>query len=207
MKPSKADVSYHAKIANSSYIQPSKRAFYVKTYLKNLVYDADVSNEYFAVLLDTKKKILYLSIRGTELNRGFKIAFEDLITDLAVSLRKVDITKRYKYIESELIKLKSKYPSYTIKLVGHSLGASVAHELSKKYDLESHNFNTGSGVRSLKDFRPNSDNSKIYFYHTPEFDALSKSSEILQGEHYYVRKKKDKAAHSLANFYLDEATE
>lgn len=199
-------VSFYAKIANISYILPKRRQEYIKDNLPNLVYDMVDSDEHQAVLLDNSKKIVYISVRGTELGLGYKRAFEDLIQDSLVSLRLTLNSRRFNHIEKVLLRIMKKYPRYKIVLSGHSLGSSISSELSKKYNIESHNFSTGSGRRSLMDFDPREkqkyDKNKIHYYHTPEFDLLSSSSKILPGKHYYIPKKPGLSSHSLNNFIL-----
>jgi hypothetical protein len=208
--PSKKQIDTLARIANASYQDPKKRALYSKTYGlqdRGLVYDADTSDKYHAVYLEPNKKKVYMSIRGTSLDKGYKTAFEDLLDDAAVATNNISITRRYKDSDSKLKALKEKYPDYDFVLASHSLGGSVGYELGKKYDIETHNFSTGSGYKGLKDFKkvldPNA-YKKHNFYHTKEFDLLSETSKTLGGKHRFFDKKDGtSSSHSLTNFLLE----
>jgi putative lipase involved disintegration of autophagic bodies len=93
-----------------------------------------------------------MSIRGTQLNKGFKEACEDLTDDFFVANNNVSITRRYKESEKRLNELQAKYPDYEIDLYGHSLGGAISYELGKRYNLTTHSFSTGSGYRKTFDF-------------------------------------------------------
>jgi hypothetical protein len=212
MKIKKNELETFAKIANSSYISPQARPLYNKQYGLNsnssslgLIYDGDLSDKYSSVYLDPKSKKIHMSIRGTQLNKGFKEAFEDLTDDFFVATNNVSITRRYKESEKRLKELQAKYPDYEINLYGHSLGGAVSYELGKAYNLTSHSFSTGSGYRGTFDFGRSFDKaetSKHNFYHTDKFVILSNTSKILQGNHYIVivPMKSETSSHSMMNF-------
>jgi hypothetical protein len=210
-KPTKEQMSFFAHIANLSYIEPIKRPAYVRTSIKpptrmKIIYDADLSDSMNAVLVSPVEGTVYISIRGTDLSHGFKRGLLDLIDDLAIALKLNATTTRMKSAERVILNVKTTYPLYKIILIGHSAGASIAYELGKVHKLTSHSFNAGSGHRSLSDFDPRlKAHSDQHLYHTPEFDVLSKTSEILPGEHWYSKTKKGQSPHSLNNFIMGDS--
>jgi hypothetical protein len=145
-----------------------------------------------------------MSIRGTQLNKGFKEAFEGLTDDFFVATNNVSITRRYKESEKRLKELQTKYPDYEIDLYGHSLGGAVGYELGKRYNLTTHSFSTGSGYRGTFDLGRSFDRNetkKHNFYHTDKFDLLSNTSKTLQGNHYVMPANEDlDNSHSIMNF-------
>jgi hypothetical protein len=208
-------VDFLAKLANSSYEKPERRPKYDVNYGfkdRGLIYDGDASDKYHAVYLDPKNNKVYVSIRGTQLNRGFGESASDLLDDVAVGVGAPAATRRYKDSEKKYLDLKKKYPDMEIELVSHSLGGSVASELTKKYGVASHNFNTGSGVirpetvygSNFGGYAPDY-KTKTHYYNTDEFDILSETSKIRPGVHHIYSKKDDKSPHSLSNFFLASA--
>lgn len=218
LKPDeKEQIDFYAKIANASYVNPTKRAAYSITYGlkdKGLVYDADSSDKYHSVYIDTKNNKIVMSIRGTDLKHGMGEAVSDLLTDAAVAFGATKGTKRYKRSENKLMELKEKYPDMEIESFGHSLGGTIGANLSKKHGITSHNFNTGSGRIDantvFKDFKEQKFHpeykERLNYYHTGDFDILSQTSLAFPGTHHIYERNPDLSSHSLQNFYLASET-
>lgn len=213
----KERIDFYAKLANASYQKPAKRQIYNINYGlkdKGLIYDADASDQYHAVYIDPKDKKIYVSIRGTQLKHGFGEAATDLLTDAQVAFGLTESTKRYKQSDKKIQELKEKYPDMNIETYGHSLGGSIGENLSKKYGITSHNFNTGSGIidpnvvfkdLAEKAFHPDY-RQNTHYYHTGDFDVLSQTSFLKPGTHHVYDKKEDIGSHGLGNFFLMSET-
>jgi hypothetical protein len=97
------------------------------------------NNAEHGVWINNKLKEIKVAFRGTD-------NLKDLGTDAYLALGKLKNTDRYKKEDNLIQQLKRMYPNYKITLTGHSLSASIASELSKKYNLEGSGFNAGFGI-------------------------------------------------------------
>jgi len=127
-----------AVLANLAYQEPLlRRRSTSNTFLYN--------DPHSFALLQPNNEIV-ITFRGTQ-------DLEDVATDVLLGLGGEDALKKsYKYKKArELVKsIQSVLPQNPIKLVGHSLGGSVAHQLGKELNVQSVAFNPGSSPLSGK---------------------------------------------------------
>lgn len=116
-------------------------------------------------------EIIY-TVRGTD-----PTSAQDLYADSFIAMGlNVNNSQRYTNAEEKLIRLKQTYPDANIILTGHSLGASIVAELSKKYDLEGHAFNIGSSPMEYLTGYPQG-NNRLTVYHISG-DPISISNSL-----------------------------
>lgn len=108
----------------------------------HLQYLSEDSNDFYSVYENPKKSnVLYVAIRGTRLP-SFKDTFkphqlvnklQDLRSDLSIAIRNNE-DEILLGTDDEFEKLMKKYPNKQFVLYSHSLGASRAYLLTKKYE-------------------------------------------------------------------------
>ncbi len=77
--------------------------------------------------------------RGTDFGKS-----RDIKADILVVLSQIKKSARYKRLKSHLQNLVNKVGKNKIKLTGHSLGARIATELSREFDIPATVYNMGS---------------------------------------------------------------
>ncbi len=119
--------------------------------LKNWNIDPQLSTKTEAVFVNTNTEEVVLSIRGTDL-RDFKSggSFEDLLADGMIGVGIEKASGRFKRAEDVLLKAQKKYPGQKLTLSAHSLGGTLSSDLSLKYNLENHSFNSGSSPAMIR---------------------------------------------------------
>lgn len=105
--------------------------------------DTYLSGEKAKVYVNDEEAILCL--RGTA-------GLSDISDDYAILNGYLSSTRRYKREEDRLLKMMHKYRGRQFVVVGHSLGASLARELGKKYKkIQVYAYNTGASHWTLAD--------------------------------------------------------
>ena len=175
-------VRSYPKIIEQAYKTHNRRVETVGDY----TLDNTLGDQYHCVYINVKEQKAIVAIAGTQLKGTKKRAIDDLLTDLAVFVGFEKRTTRYKKAENFLRKVMAKYPGYTITVVGHSLGALIASDLGRKYDLEVHAYSPANNA-TLKL------TEKIK--HQKQYDDAVKKAHSKQ--HYYVAKGDPIAAMSV----------
>ena len=117
LKGGKIAINYLKSLLNQSY--------------KNNA-DENINNKYILDKdLSTKKTKIYKDVDTGDVvmsNRGTS-DFKDVLTDIKLLFGYKD--KRFNEAKDVFQKVKSKYPSANVDIIGHSLGSSVAEEIGK----------------------------------------------------------------------------
>ena len=128
-----------------------------------------------------------------------KTIFRDLGSDILVSLSLTEKGNRFKKGENTINDVKRKYPSYSIVLTGHSLGGSIARELSRKYKYEAHIFEAGSSpIDIAKDIIGRDEQEQITSHINP-LDPIAISG-ITQKNNVVIEKPTIANVHSIRQF-------
>jgi len=126
---------------------------------------------------------------------------EDLRDDFNIILGTETHTSRFNNTDELYKNVESKYGKDKLRVVGHSLGASVGMYIGEKHDVETHSFNPGISYRSA--FQSHKNNvSKSYVY-TTESDPVSMLRYANTDAHRTfvdVRQKDVIDPHSIDNF-------
>ena len=141
---------------------------------------------------------IILAIRGTDGNNELGERFNDLKTDLQLVLGRLRETSRYEDSKNMLDSIIAEYPQIPIILTGHSLGASIANQLSIDYQIPCVLFNIASTPLSVVE------NPLATRYTTNKplegyIDILS-VSDAIYNDSIKVDKKNNKNIHSIENF-------
>lgn len=95
------------------------------------------------VVKDTQTGKIHLAIAGTDITGEKGNKLKDLGTDVLVTLGLHKLGNRYKKSDKILNALVKEHGKENIVLAAHSLGGTIASDLSHKYDVESHSFSRG----------------------------------------------------------------
>ena len=113
----------------------------------------DFSDSYNTTFINHQRKEIVIAIRGTDPSK-----LGDLISDGMILANTLERSPHYNHAKRRLLALHSKFQplGYSITLVGHSLGGSVAQLLGRRYpEIRTITFNAGQGPsqfgESLKD--------------------------------------------------------
>ena len=145
-----------------------------------------------------KTQTIILAVRGTDGNNELNQRLDDLRTDLQLVLGRLKLTSRYEDSKNMLDSIIAEYPQIPIILTGHSLGASIANQLSITYQIPCVLFNTASTPLSVIQnplATRYTTNKPLEFF----IDILSVSDAIYNPS-ILVDKKKNKSIHSIENF-------
>jgi hypothetical protein len=148
------------------------------------IYIPHLSTDERKVYKDSRSKDYTVAIRGTE-------NLNDVGTDIALALGRLKATKRFKREESAVKGLLDR--GLKVNLTGHSLGSTVADELSRKYGLRGTLFNQGAGLDSLV----RNDNPLTEKYRT-KYDPVSVLG-VVRGKFNTIQAK-GLAQHGIKNF-------
>lgn len=200
----------YAIFANVSYLPKSKRQKFINEYKKvSWKVDNKLSNKYFTVLYNDKTKQSIISVRGTD-PKDIKDLKEDLL--IATGTQRL-LSSRLRSGKKLLDKVKTKYGD-NIELTGHSLGGSIASQISNAEHLPAFVFNKGSSPVSNNLLVDYYNKVKCYFTNCDEKKDLTKSYHIkgdpvsITGALHekphetteHVPKKEGKDPHTIENF-------
>jgi len=155
------------------------------------------------IVSNHKSKNMYVIHSGTDLQRR---AAEDLFTDAFITFDMTKQSPRYKE-SKELTKTAiDKYDGYNHIVSGFSLGGALANNIGKELDIASYAFNPGMSPlnlqRNLKPRSPGDQKDEKHRIFLVEGDLISGSAFLNKKEDVKIQKKKDdKKAHSIDNFY------
>lgn len=153
------------------------------------------------------KRVAYV-IRGTNPTNP-----EDLLSDAAVLVGKIQHTRRYREIRRRFLQLQKDFPGYKIDAIGHSLGGSLALALLEEYPYEVDGiyiYNPGAGfgttLKGLKNRflsfigkkKYKTIRNKTHIYHT-KGDPISLLSHAIDG-HIEVNEADGSNPHSIDNW-------
>ena len=152
--------------------------------------DPELSNNLRTVYTDEEGNAT-IAFRGTDLKD--KRWFDELGADLLVGLGLQKLSNRFKNAKRTTDRVVAKYGKDKTKLVGHSLGGSIALEVSHQTGLPAVGFNSGVGpVDTLR--RRTYTNAKSY---RTANDLVSGLSSRVRGLKTTTTKGR---GHSLVNF-------
>ena len=118
------------KIANQTYKKDRR------VQVGSFNYVSNESDEEKALYKNDETKQIIIAFRGSKV-------MKDLKTDLKLALGGIRKTERYASSKDYVDKIKTLYPDYTITLTGHSLGGTLAIQMSKDFGDKAVVFNAG----------------------------------------------------------------
>lgn len=140
-----------AKVLKLGYAPEKKQEKVMNKYGYKI--DKPLSNDNQQVYYNPDKKKLLVNVTGTH-------NVSDYFTDARLALGGLKNTKRYKQAEDVLQKAKQKYNEDKVVLTGHSLGASIAKNISKPTD-ETYTLNAGITIGEKSRPKPNQHNYRV----------------------------------------------
>lgn len=218
----------HAVMAQSSYLRTRKDRQKLIDKYYNGEYELldNYSDKIHTTYRNKSTGDITLAIRGTDIQNQQGGRIKDLATDVMVGFGIETLSNRYKKSDKMVEKLKTDFKGKKLTLASHSLGTSIAQNLSYKHDIESHGFSAGaspahSSLHKHRVLHPKNKWKKgrnnIYLS-TPkgftDFDPISISATINPMANVeWVEKKKLPAkekgvleAHSIYHFFPEKAT-
>jgi hypothetical protein len=208
-----------AVISNSAYKRGNiaKQREVEKIYGGRFTLLTEHTDKDHSVFKDNKTGKIILSFKGTDIENTTGTRTRDLLTDVAAGFGLQGLTKRYKKSDKKADEVISKYGKDKVIFTGHSLGSTLAQDLSLKYDVESHSFQRGAshlthggGFRGLHpENRRKAKQNNVYYAGTPTPDVLSFAGQLnpLQNTHITEPKKLKKSekgvlsSHSIHHHY------
>lgn len=170
-----------------------------------------------ATFRDTQTGKIHMGIRGTDITNAQGGRLKDLAVDALATLGLHKLSNRHKRSDKKLKALIEQEGKDNIMLAAHSLGGSIASDLSHQYDIEAHVYNRGAShltfggkFRGLHfDNQQKKDRLNTYYVGTKTPDVLSFASQLdpLQTAHVVEPRKLKKSqkgvlsAHSIYHFY------
>ena len=139
----------HAVISSAAY-EPKNRMKYINQYYPG-EYDLlkEYSDKHHVVVRHKDTGQVVMGVRGTDIEDKQSGRRGDLATDAAVTLGLHKLSGRYRKSDRLAKSLKRDFGKDNVSLTGHSLGGTIASELSHAHDLPSHSFNRGGSHRTF----------------------------------------------------------
>lgn len=154
-------------------------------------YDKALSNGRNAVFVRKHGRVVVLAVRGTR-----PTAIRDIGTDVALANGELTITGRYKESQRVLDRIVRKYPKSRIYITGHSLGASIARDLSRHPRVsEAVGFNTGYSVNPVSMWRDRNTRYNRFHDYINGHDLVSAGMPFHRGTHYVYNRSWGLRAH------------
>jgi predicted esterase YcpF (UPF0227 family) len=158
--------------------------------------DESLSSQKNSVFVNPNSGEVVISYKGTN-----PVNMEDLWDDFNIILGTETHTSRFKNAEDVYKNVESKFGKDNLRIVGHSLGASVAMYIGEKHDIETHSYNPGISYRSA--FQSHKNNVNKSYVYTTESDPVSILRYANMDAHRTfvdVRQKDVIDPHSIDNF-------
>eukprot|EP00965_Chrysotila_dentata_P125227 4140244-Pleurochrysis_carterae.AAC.8 len=144
---------------------------------------------------------IIVSLRGTSVFNT-----EDLALDARIAAGKsLENTDRYLEALDVVGSLRSQYPEASLSVVGHSLGGTIAEELTRKEQVRSYVFNEGSSPMSWLTEEDDTSidkttHSNMTTYYRSSYDSISLASSISNPDTVTVESPSIFAPHTVENF-------
>jgi putative lipase involved disintegration of autophagic bodies len=166
--------------------------------------DLELSNRNRKVFVNSGKRHVILSERGTSLHGDKKAAVEDVANDLALALGVEQFGSRFRTARRHAKHTMNKYGTdFKYTAVGHSLGGSVSISLSNKLkNVNSVAFSPHTPASRVKQealqtlLDPVKGRKNVSY--TTALDPIALTHNLTGKAH--IVKQKEKNAHSLRNF-------
>ena len=158
--------------------------------------DESLSSQKNSVFVNPNSGEVVISYKGTN-----PVNMEDLWDDFNIILGTETHTSRFNNADKLYKDVESKYGKDKLRIVGHSLGASVGMYIGEKHDVETHSFNPGISYRSA--FQSHKNNVNKSYVYTTESDPVSILRYANTDSHRTfvdVRQKDVIDPHSIDNF-------
>lgn len=172
-------------------------------------WNIDKSDPHWTVWVNKEKKVVVLSIRGTECTQTVGECVGDLNSDVFVAVGRVNLSARYNDAYKIFNQVLGKYSGYKIILVGHSLGGTICEAIffrNQNAVYEAHTFNPGKGLGAITDAVVSSWNRlfRIFYHKLNEYyiagDPVSTLGSAVHDRNIIILPPKTAYAHGLHNF-------
>ena len=190
----------YALLAQASYLEGDKdkidKLIQQNKDLYGFKLDESLSSQKNSVFVNPNSGEVVISYKGTN-----PVNMEDLWDDFNIILGTETHTSRFNNADKLYKDVESKYGKDKLRIVGHSLGASVGMYIGEKHDVETHSFNPGISYRSA--FQSHKNNVNKSYVYTTESDPVSILRYANTDSHRTfvdVRQKDVIDPHSIDNF-------
>jgi len=187
----KEAMEFHAVLSEAAYIPGNEKKFqYIQKYYGDRYVPLEQhTDKHHVAVMDAQTGRVHLGIRGTDITDAQSGKKADLGADALVTLGLHKLGNRYKKSDKKVKELIDEYGKENVTLGAHSLGGTIASDLSTKYGIESHSYNRGGShatfqSNKLKSLHPahqeRSKKNNVYFSkpNTSGFDPLSLGTSI-----------------------------
>jgi hypothetical protein len=159
-------------------------------------FDESLSSQKNSVFVNPNSGEVVILYKGTN-----PVNMEDLWDDFNIILGTETHTSRFNNADELYKDVESKYGKDKLRIVGHSLGASVGMYIGEKHDVETHSYDPGISYRSaFQSHKNNVNKSYVYTTETDPVSILRYANTDAHRTFVDVRQKDVIDPHSIDNF-------